>query len=324
MGKVLALQNKKGSCARTLTSDHRIGFVLSTKDRTQFTRRCLPAIDDEGGFDLIWVDGSLTDEGRTLPYEFRSKEVKVAEVHSGVGGGADAAVVYSLKRLLDLGYDYCGLIENDVLLRPGWFLKLLDTWNRASYDGLAVGAATVRNYESRVMEYCNGYTINWCMGAGMVLFSREAAQAVLNNYSWTSVRKIYRYFSEEFQVSLKGIWELWRGFPDTPMVPDWNYAPTLYREGLVSIGSIPSLATDLQFNIHKQFKTNYVESGMNNAGRVRPWASSLELALIRLTDPIYSAAWKAVGDGVILETLSTMARRHTNALRRSVEDLPVV
>ncbi|MEY4917811.1 MAG: hypothetical protein RL616_1724, partial [Verrucomicrobiota bacterium] len=37
----------------------RIGFALSTKERTELTRQILPGLD-VGGFDLIWCDGSKT------------------------------------------------------------------------------------------------------------------------------------------------------------------------------------------------------------------------------------------------------------------------
>ena len=40
-------------------------------------------------------------------------------------GGPDAAIQFSLKRLLALGYDFVGLIENDIQLKPGWLPAML-------------------------------------------------------------------------------------------------------------------------------------------------------------------------------------------------------
>ncbi len=42
----------------------RIGFAFSTRDRVEFTRRSLASIDTDEGFDRLWVDGSVTPEGR--------------------------------------------------------------------------------------------------------------------------------------------------------------------------------------------------------------------------------------------------------------------
>jgi hypothetical protein len=96
----------------------RIGFALSTKERTEFTRRILPGLDC-GGFDLIWCDGSTTPEGRAFASKEHFKTTPLVEIHHDVTGGPDAAIQYSLQRLLALGYDYVGLIENDIALEPG-------------------------------------------------------------------------------------------------------------------------------------------------------------------------------------------------------------
>jgi hypothetical protein len=131
----------------------RIGFAFSSRDRFVFTLRTLKTIDSEGGFDVVWNDGSEGREVPELSRYFVFRNARLAEVNYGVKGGADAAICFGLRRLLDLGYDYIGLIENDILLGPGWFPTLLSLFESAAVDGLTVGAASVLGYQSRVLEY---------------------------------------------------------------------------------------------------------------------------------------------------------------------------
>ena len=125
------------------------GFVYSTRDRTELSRRTFPAVTAEGDFDLYWIDGSETPEGQVLPDEMCSDTQQLCEIHRGVTGGPDAAIVYGLSYLLDAGYDYIGLLENDVLLAAGWYAVLKRLFSLGKRDGLRVGAATVRTYDKR-------------------------------------------------------------------------------------------------------------------------------------------------------------------------------
>jgi hypothetical protein len=285
-------QREKGSAICLPDARSRIGFVFSSKERVDFSRRTLAALDCEKGFDLVWVDGSDNLEARELPRVYPFRNARLAEIHLDVRGGPDRAICYGLRRLLDLGYDYCGLIENDVVLAPGWFAKLLELFELASHDGLAVGAATVRSYESRVLEYRAGYTINWCVGAGMVLFSRSAAQLVLEYYSATRARKLYRFYAERFGVSLRAVPDLWHGHPDSTCSPDWVYAMELYKHGLSSVGSIPNMAEDLQFEVQKALLTRYVTVDKDSSGIPHPLVSDPGLQWLRCTEPFFSGVLK--------------------------------
>jgi hypothetical protein len=251
----------------------RIGFAFSSRDRFVFTLRTLKTIDSEGGFDVVWNDGSERREVPELSRYFVFRNARLAEVNYGVKGGADAAICFGLRRLLDLGYDYIGLIENDILMGPNWFPTLLSLFELAAVDGLTVGAASVLGYQSRVLEYRRDYSIDWARGAAMVLFTRPAAQLVLDNYASLkmSSQQLRGFYAEQFGVALHAPeWAVGSRWMDGPMSVDWGYAAFLYRHGYACVGSIPSLTRDLEFDVRQVLRTEYVGAGLNESGLAHP------------------------------------------------------
>jgi hypothetical protein len=241
------------------TNPPRIGFALNTKERIEFTRCILPGLDC-GGFDLIWCDGSKTLEGRALACHEHFKKTSLVEIHHDVTGGPDAAIQFSLKRLLALGYDYVGLIENDVQLSPGWLPALIAAWKAAEQDGFKVGAATARSINSRVLAVSPDYLVKWCIGAGMVLFSRSAAEAVLRDYATTTAKEIHSIFQKTLGVDLSGAWELFMGKPDRGLGADWRYMASILKRGMVGVGTIPSYGKNIDLDMIEIFRTDYVRS----------------------------------------------------------------
>jgi hypothetical protein len=236
----------------------KVGFAFSSKDRVEFSRRSLESIDSPGGFKLIWIDGSTTPEGRLLQGQTTMRHAPIVETHNNVVGGADVAIAYGLRRLLDLGYDYCGLIENDVIFTSGWFEKLMGLFKAGAKSGLIVGAATVRTFASRCLDVRSGYATLWNLGAGMALFTREAAKIVLENYRTRTAQEISAFFQEEFSNNLRDVWELWMDQPDRQLGSDWGYSLELYKHGLVSLGSIPSYCSDLDFDPRMALRSHYL------------------------------------------------------------------
>jgi hypothetical protein len=236
----------------------KVGFAFSTKDRVDFTQRSLASLDTCGGFDLVWVDGSGTSEGKALPESAKPRNFRIFEVHKGVKGGPDAAIRFGLRRLLNLGYSYCGLVENDIRFEPGWFPRLMELFEFGAKDGLRVGAATVYSLDSRILIRRPHYAIMWNMGASMVLFTREAARVVLATYKPVSSSGLARFFHRRFGVDLSGVWELMMDQPDRSLGCDWAYAMYLYKNGLSSLGTVPSMAIDLDHDIQRLFRTIYV------------------------------------------------------------------
>lgn len=317
------LQVEQGTTPTFPDRRSRIGFAFSSKDRVHFTLPTLSSVDTEEGFDLVWVDGSVTPEGRKLPQGMRLKNARLVEVHSGVGGGPDRAICFGLNRLLDLGYDYCGLIENDMVFEPGWFGKLLQLFERAASDGIACGAATVRSYQSRVLEYRRGYLLCWNIGAGMVLFSRPAAQLILGYYEvlrrWMTARAVYKFYGETFGVDLRGLWDLWYGAFDHRLAMDWGYSPLLYEHGFASVGCIPSLVQDLEFDVGAVLRTRPVSAREDDAGCVLPRISAARLAWMKRTNPFFRWGWRLLNNSPFLyRSVRSMHRFQTRRLRQTV------
>ncbi len=268
------LQTQSGTICRQLQPGDRVGFALSSKDRVSFTKQTIESMDADGGYDLIWNDGSDDPEARALPKKFQFRKARLVEVNYDVRGGPDRSICLGLKRLLDLGYDYVGLIENDIVLQPGWFGRLMDLFRLAAADRVACGAATVRSYEGRVLEHRSGYSLNWGTGAGMILFSRPAAEVILRQYSKLkmSAGSMNKFYSRLFQIDLN------LGVQDNDgravghdawLTLDWGYTPMLYLHGYASVGSIPSLARDLEFPPGHFMLSDYVRPDRENAGLVR-------------------------------------------------------
>lgn len=239
------------------TTGARVGFALSTKDRCHLTELILPGLDC-GGFDLIWCDGSTTREGRNLPGTRHFKNTVLKEISYGVTGGPDAAIQFALRRLLSLGYEFVGLVENDIRLQPGWLPAMLDCWHTAEEDGFSVGAITARTMLSRVLAYGTRYVIKWNMGAGMVLFSRPAAEAVLADYRLTSAQEVHDHFLSATGVNLSPVWELFMGQADRGLGADWRYSLSMWRRGMLSLGTVPSLAENIDLDIRVACRTDYV------------------------------------------------------------------
>src|SRR5690349_21655153 len=115
---------------------HPVCISLSTKDRVPKTLEAIGALAFDGAFDLLWLDGSATEEGRQLPDLLAPSLDSLREIHHDVTGGPDAAIFTALARMVALGYPYCGLIENDVKLAPGWFDTVMALFDVGAADGL--------------------------------------------------------------------------------------------------------------------------------------------------------------------------------------------
>lgn len=293
--KVREMQRRHGKQLSMPRPADRVAFVFSTKDRVDFSLRSLASIDTEPGFDIVWIDGSETAAGKALPARYPFRHATLKEVHVGVGGGPSAAIIFGLRRLFELGYDFCGLIENDVVLQPQWFSTLRGLFARTATDGLAVGAATVNHSDNQVMEYRAGYSINWGVGAATVLLSRAATRLILNEYPWgQTVRKIHRFFGETLGIDICSHWDLYGGHLDGKASPDNCFSLVLYRHGLATIGSVPALAVNLDFDPASVHTTWVTADRDGSGGTCAPMRSST-LWRLRMTDPLFALVWQITG-----------------------------
>jgi len=272
-----SLQKRNKTEPRVPKRGDRIGFSFSTRNRYLFTLQTLQNLDTEGGFDLIWNDGSTEPGVPELARNYKFQNANLIEVNYGVTGGAERAVCFGLLRLLQLGYDYVGLIENDILFRPGWFSALKNLFSLGAADGIVCGSATARSFESHALEYRSGYSVQCDTGAGMVLFSRAAAEIIMDLYSNpTSLQMTThswpKFYADLFGLDLRKFSPFWAYPPDraVPCTLDWGYTPSLYLNGYASLSTIPSYATDLEFDVETFFHTRYVTAEKNNSGVAYP------------------------------------------------------
>ena len=237
----------------------KIGFVLSTKDRTNYTRRCLDSLNRESGFGIVWVDGSETTAGRRLLDADDWGRVHFIAKFRGVGGGSAGALTFGLKYLWRSGYDLIGNIENDMEFSPGWFDDLMALFDAGKAVGLNVGAVTSMTLDSRVLMYNPDppFALLWNLGASTFLATRPAVEAILNNFREITAREVYEFFSVRFGVDLRDRWELFMGANDRPLWMDWRFALSLYRNGMACLGSVPSMAVNMDIDVRRDLRTFY-------------------------------------------------------------------
>lgn len=217
---------------------NRTAVAFSTKDRVELTRKSVEPLLQPDKFDLFWMDGSESPEGQRLHEQYNFKHMR-----SNIRGGADAAIVYGLTALLDHpnNYEFVGLVENDVLLDPGWFAPTMALFSRGKTDGLEVGAVSARAYEDRILCQRDGYALMHNIGAGCIIFTRQAARLVLNNFRtgyWSDNRAIFA------QLSGLDIGR-WGAFRDREqhLTADWAFETFLARHGLAALALTPSPVT---------------------------------------------------------------------------------
>jgi len=233
---------------------NKVAFAFSSKDRCDFTAQTLPRILDEAedNFDLFWLDGSVTNKGKVYPYEFA---LQYRQTHEGkypltqllenIGGGAAAVIVYALQNLYQKGYEYIGLIENDVLLEPGWFKKTFELFNRYA----TVGAVSARCFKDRTLVVWDDHAVMANIGAGMILFKREVVMPILENWQqpklW-EVQALCKYFLNKNYPIPKAVLEQDPELKQTwQMVHDWWFEPVLWSKGYTALATVPSMARNL-------------------------------------------------------------------------------
>jgi len=241
---------------------HRVAFALSTKDRVALTREMLPPFLEEGAYDLFLLDGSATEEGQRFPFELQAKSQRVREIHTGVYGGPDVAIVRALSRMLEAGYEYCGLIENDVKLKSGWFANLTALLDRGQVEGLRVGAVGSRTYRSRVLISRDDFAIMLNLGAGMILLHRDAARIILNGYRTANWYEVYFAALHGAGVSLNDQCGRRTSLDLMNMVrtADWWFDALLLLNGYCSLAPAPTMAENIDPQARSMFGGDYVQS----------------------------------------------------------------
>jgi hypothetical protein len=230
----------------------RVALAYSTKDRVELSKQTSQPFREVANCDLYWMDGSTTEEGCALPAQLAPSIPALKEIHHGVTGGPDIAIVYSLTYLLQRGYDYIGLVENDVLLEAGWLERLMDLFTEGESDGLRVGAVSARTIRERALVRHGDYAVMFNLGAGMVLFSRQAARAVLDRYHTPTVQEI-----RETVRSRTGLDIARNGIVPAGTCADWFYDAGLLWDGFCSLAPVPALADNVDAPFGCRLVRNY-------------------------------------------------------------------
>lgn len=208
----------------------KVALSYLTKDRVGLTALSFAAVQ-EAPF-LYLVDGS----SELQAVEF-AKNAPVTERYLDIKGGADAAIVYALTKMLEGNYDVVGLCENDVLLHDGWFDRTMGLFERGADEGLAVGAVSPRCYADRILVQRSGYAVCHNLGAGIILLTREAAGLILDHYRtgwWNANRAVFAQLSG---IDI-GRYAAFRS-NEQHTTGDWHWDAVLAQHGLASLALTP-------------------------------------------------------------------------------------
>ena len=212
---------------------------LLTCDKTDLVEQSIkPLLEGarQNHYHLFVVDGSTTEANEKAIWQMA---YPTGHMIANVRGGAGAAIVYALTMMLnhEEKYDVVGLVESDVLLRDNW-LDCLGLFDRGASEGLVVGAVSARAYEDRTLFQRDGYAVMHNIGAGMILFTREAARLVLDNFrtAWSSDNR--RVFAQLCNVDIGQFWAFRTN--EHPLTADWHWETTLAAHGLASLALTPS------------------------------------------------------------------------------------
>lgn len=226
----------------------KLALAFSTKDQPDLTAQTFPVLRD-GQHALYWCDASKTGAG--IGFVANNAEY-VTYYDVDVRGGADAAIAWKLTKLLasPVKYTHIGLVENDVLLDPDWLKPTLALFEKGAQDGLEVGAVSPRSYVDRILIQRDGYACMHNVGAGIIIFTREAAEIVLRSFRTAWWQDAVKLFAQISGIDVR-TYACFRG-NEQMTTTDWQFEAQLARYGLATlaltparcqmIGQVPSLA----------------------------------------------------------------------------------
>jgi hypothetical protein len=212
----------------------KVAISFHTKDATESAKRVVEAsLLQPDKFDLFWLDGSDKPAGQGLPFQYKS----VKKIFSNVRGSGDYAVVFALSYLLDqpANYTHIGICEDDILMPPDWFDRTMALFD--SKD-LNVGIASPRAYEDRILIQRDGYAVMHNTGYGVAIYTRAAAEQLLQfvRTGWTLENR--RTFAQLAEVDIAKWWAFQAR--DQWLCTDWGADASLAAQGFASLALTPS------------------------------------------------------------------------------------
>ena len=220
----------------------KIGIAFSSKDRPELTEKSLPPLLFAKSVDTWWYDGSQTEGGQKFFHD-NHLDVYHREI---LTGGSCRYIVKALSDLLQAPeqYAFLGLCENDVRLHDDWFLPTMGLFEIGRKDGLVVGAVSARTYEDRVLIQRDDYAVMHNLGAGFIIFTREAAQLVLQHYRTCMTSENRKVFSILTSDDIGRYWAFRGG--EHMLVSDWMWDWMLASHGLSSLALTPAKAEQME------------------------------------------------------------------------------
>jgi hypothetical protein len=250
----------------------KLAIAYSTKDQVELTKQTWPRFAEISNLDIYWCDASRDDEA----IRFFQDSARHSSYGASVRGGADAAIAWKLSTLLNAeeNYTHIGLLENDVLLDPDWLAPTLALFDIGKADGLDVGAVSPRSYVDRVLIQRDGYAVMHNLGAGAIIFTREAASLVLTSFRTHWWPDNVRIFAQLSGIELR-TYAAFRG-NEQWVTTDWGWEAQLAHHGLAClaltparcemVGQTPSLAEQgLELTTALNAANLYGPSGVGNS-----------------------------------------------------------
>ncbi|HEY0184241.1 MAG TPA: hypothetical protein VGC09_15635 [Rhodopila sp.] len=210
----------------------RVAVAYRTKDRTELTRLTAAPLIDDRNIDLYWFDGSTTASGQQLPAELCAGRAAICQLHLGVVGGPDCAIMYALETLRAQAYDYLILVENDVLLSGDWLRAMHAAVAQAKAAGFNVGGATVRVFDRRVLSFNDTYCLMLNAGAGFIALTPPAVDIVMANYRTLDGEELLQQIRQRTGKDFSATVEF---EPSWRLSADFTYDLMLYLHGYVVV-----------------------------------------------------------------------------------------
>ena len=262
-----------------------------TCDKTDLVEQSIkPLLEGarQNHYHLFVVDGSTTEANEKAIWQMA---YPAGHMIANVRGGAGAAIVYALTMMLnhEENYDYVGLVESDVLLGDGW-LDCLGLFERGREEGLAVGAVSARAYEDRVLFQREGYGVMHNLGAGMIIFTREAARLVLDNFrtAWSTDNR--RIFAQLSGVDIGSYWAFRTN--EHNLTADFHWEPVLASHGLAALALTPSPVEMIGQN------PPLADQGLTIVKIPSPPCSDIERGSIMYRESLYGIGKNTISFGV--------------------------
>ena len=166
------------------------------------------------------------------------------EKHGHVTGGPDVAILYCLSLMLERGYDYVGLIEND--LEPGWLDRIFQLFATPRLNVGSVSGALRRRPCSLASErLCHHGERRGRDGAVQAGRSR----GVLDHPRSPSFREYVFLPRHLMDLPCPTPHEAPDANAHWQLTADWSFESSMMAHGMVALACTPSMARTVDTNI---------------------------------------------------------------------------